>query len=585
MLFRSRFRIVVLAYWHYPRWTTILNRTTLDAVKPLWDALYEYGADVILNGHDHAYQRWLPQTPAGAVDNAYGIPEFAVGTGGGEGLYQFGPTAPNTAVRNNQTFGVIKMTLRNGSYDWQFLPVAGQTFTDAGTASCHTPPASTNLAPNANPGGPYTGENAVTFNGSGSNDPDNNVPLTYAWDFGDGSTGTGVGPSHTYTAPGVNTVTLRVTDSKGKLSAPATTTATIANVAPTVNAGADDAVGISQVFNLNATFTDQGGTADSPWDYTITWGDGTSASGTKTTIAPITGGHAYSAFGDYVVRVTVTDKDGGAGWDELTLHVSDSQVLVGAGDIARCDATRDEATAALLDTIPGTVFTIGDNVIESANNGAPDFNGCYDPSWGRHKARTRPALGHREGFSAGSATYYDYFGAAAGPRGKGYYSYDLGTWHVVVLNSAQSMASGSAQDLWLRADLAANPKQCTVAIFHVPLFTSTSSQYNVAVKPAWDALYAAGAELIINAHAEVYERFKPQTPAEVADAATGIRQITVGTGGISHNGFGAIRPNSEVRDAVTYGVLKLTLSAGSYTWKFIPIAGQTFTDAGSGVCH
>jgi len=158
------------------------------------------------------------------------------------------------------------------------------------------------------------------------------------------------------------------------------------------------------------------------------------------------------------------------------------------------------------------------------------------------------ALGHREGFSPGSATYYDYFGAAAGERGKGYYSYDLGTWHVVVLNSALSFAVGSPQELWLKADLAASTKQCTVAIWHVPLFTSTVG-VNIAEKPAWDDLYAAGAEIVINAHSEVYERFAPQTPAEVRDDARGIRQFTVGTGGISKNNFGTIRPNSEVRNS------------------------------------
>lgn len=573
----------VLAYWHYPRWSTVSGRGTLDAVKPLWNALYEYGADIILNGHDHAYQRWLPQTPDGVVDNTYGIPQFAVGTGGGEGLYQFGPTAPNLAVRDNATFGVIKFTLRNGGYDWQFLPAGTGTFTDSGSGTCHSAPPGANLNPVANPGGPYTGENAVTFNGAGSSDPDNNLPLTYAWDFGDGSTGSGVSPSHTYATQGTYTVGLQVFDSKGAGSAVVTTTATIQNQAPVVNAGADQAAAPGQAVGLNATFTDAGGAGDAPFNYTIDWGDGNTQNGTLNSIAPITGSHTYAALGSFTLRVTVMDKDGGSGFDEATVSITDVQVLVGAGDIARCDATRDEATAAIIDTIPGTVFTAGDNVME-VNNQPPDFINCYDPSWGRFKARTRPAIGHREGFSPGSATYYDYFGAAAGERGKGYYSYDLGAWHVIVLNTALSTAVGSAQELWLKADLAASTKQCTVAIWHVPLFTSTVG-VNSQIKPLWDDLYAANAELVINAHSEVYERFAPQTPTQVADPVRGIRQITVGTGGISRNTFGTIMPNSEVRNSGVYGVIKLTLTSTGYSWKFIPIPGYTFTDSGSGTCH
>lgn len=570
----------VLAYWHYPRWTTILNRTTLDAVKPLWDALYEYGADVILNGHDHAYQRWVPQKPDGTVDNTYGIPEFAVGTGGGEGLYQFGPNAPNTAVRNNTTFGVIKFTLRSGGYDWQFLPVAGQTFTDAGSGNCHSAPPSTNLPPIANPGGPYTGESAVTFNGSGSSDPDGNLPLTYSWNFGDGSTGTGVGPSHTYAAQGTYTVALIVTDNKGKPSTPVTTTATIANVPPVVNAGADANTGPGQAFGLSATFTD--GASGAPWAYTITWGDGGNASGTKSTISPITGTHTYSALGDYVVRVTVTDKDGVAGFDELTVHVTDAQVLVGAGNIARCDRTNDELTADILDGVAGTVFTAGDGAI-SLNSLPPDYVNCYTPSWGRHLARTRPTYGSMDTWSPSG--YYNYFGASAGPVNKGYYSYNLGTWHIIVLNSAISMAVGSAQEVWLRADLAANPVPCTLAMWHHPRFTSAAA-VDAASLPLWNALYAAGADVIVNAHYGQYERFAPQTPDEVAHATNGIREFVIGTGGISLDAFApAVRPNSQVKQNSTYGVLKFVLGAGSYTWQFIPVAGKTFTDTGTGACH
>jgi len=574
----------VLAYWHYPRWSTISGRGTLNAVKPLWDALYEYGADVILNGHDHAYQRFVAATPDGTADPSYGIPQFVVGSGGGEGLYQFGTATPILAVRNNTTFGLIKFTLRNGGYDWQYLPAGTGTFTDAGSGTCHSAPPSSNLQPVANPGGPYSAENTVVFNGAGSSDPDNNLPLTYAWDFGDGSTGSGVAPSHTYGTDGTYTVSLQVTDNKGAVSAPATTTAVIANVGPGVNAGPDVALSPGGTLNLSATFTDNGGINDAPWTYAIEWGDGATDGGTKSTISAITGSHVYSAIGDYTVRVTVTDREGAAGYDEVVVRVSDVQVLVGAGDIARCNVTRDEATAALMDTIPGTVFTLGDNVQEGSGGTAPDFNTCYEPSWGRHKARTRPALGHREGFSAGSATYYDYFGAAAGERGKGYYSYDLGAWHVIVLNSALSFAAGSAQYNWLQADLAANTKLCTVAMWHVPLFTSTVGT-NPSVKPAWDLLYAANADVVLNAHSEVYERFAPQTPTEVADNDRGIRQFTVGTGGISVNSFGTARPNSQVRQSGTYGVLKLTLTSTGYSWKFIPMAGQTFTDSGTGTCH
>jgi hypothetical protein len=259
------------------------------------------------------------------------------------------------------------------------------------------------------------------------------------------------------------------------------------------------------------------------------------------------------------------------------------EVLVGAGDIARCDRTDDERTAAILDTVPGTVFTIGDNVLGNSTT-VPDFNTCYAPSWGRHKARTRPAPGHMEYWLAGASSYFAYWGSAAGTAGQGYYSYDLGTWHIVVLNSGISTAAGSPQEVWLKADLAASTKQCTAAIWHLPRFSSTGTALNAAVKPFWDDLYAAGAELVLNAHYEVYERFAPQTPAGVLDSQHGIRQFTVGTGGIGTSAVNTVQPNSEVRNPTAYGVLKLTLSDTGYTWNFIP-AGGTFTDSGSGSCH
>jgi hypothetical protein len=346
-----------------------------------------------------------------------------------------------------------------------------------------------------------------------------------------------------------------------------------------VNAGPDFFATPGQSFNLTASFTDPGGATDGPWSYTFDWGDGTSDNGTASAIGSITKSHTYSGFGDYQVQVTVTDKDGGAGFDVAIAHAANQQVLVGAGNIARCDRTNDEATANLLDDIAGTVFTVGDGV-QSASN-TINYAGCYDPSWGRHKARTRPAYGSQETW--GPSIYYNYFGAAAGPVNKGYYSYDLGDWHIIVLNSAITMAANSVQELWLKSDLQANTKQCIMAMWHHPRFTSGAA-VDAASLPVWNDLYAAGADVIVNAHYGQYERFAPQTPTEAANA-NGIREFVVGTGGISLDAFGTIRPNSQVRQNDTYGVLKFTLSSGSYSWQFVPVAGKTFTDAGTGTCH
>src|SRR6266508_4086972 len=168
--------------------------------------------------------------------------------------------------------------------------------------------------------------------------------------------------------------------------------------------------------------------------------------------------------------------------------------LVGAGNIAKCNNTNDDATAALLDGIPGTVFTLGDAAYD--NGTLTQYNSCYGPSWGRHKARTQPTPGDRDYKTSGAAGYFSYFGAAAGDPTKGYYSYDLGAWHVVVLNSgstAISTAAGSPQEQWLRADLAAHPALCTIAYWHHPLFNSKDNP-NLKIRPLWDALYAAGVD-------------------------------------------------------------------------------------------
>lgn len=259
--------------------------------------------------------------------------------------------------------------------------------------------------------------------------------------------------------------------------------------------------------------------------------------------------------------------------------------FVGAGDIAHCSSTGDEATALLLDGIAGTVFTLGDNAYEDGT--ATEFANCYEPTWGRHKARTRPSPGNHEYHTPGATGYYDYFGASAGPSGLGYYSYDLGDWHIISLNSNISMSVGSVQEQWLRADLAASTKQCTLAYWHHARFSSSAVHGNhPQTQPLWQALYDAGADLVLSAHDHLYERFAPQTPAGVADAASGIREFVVGSGGRSHYAFAATPDaNSEVRNSDAWGVLKLTLSAGAYSWQFVPVAGMTFTDSGSGTCH
>jgi uncharacterized protein YjdB/PKD repeat protein len=309
-----------LAYWHHPRFSSG-DHGNSSSTQPLWDVLYAAGADVVLAGHDHSYERFAPQTPTGVADPVRGIREFVIGTGGA-GFYSFGTVKPNSEVRNTGTWGVLQLTLRSGEYEWKFVPVAGQTFTDEGSGTCHSPPP--NQAPVARPGGPYRSEALVVFDGRASTDPDGNTPLTYAWNFGDGTTGTGATPSHSYTADGDYTVTLVVTDALGRASTPATTTATIANIAPTANAGPNVFLRPGEPFNLSATFGDPGGD-DGPWTYRIDWGDGSASSGTAMTQgASIAGSHVYAAVGTYAVQVTVTDKDGGTGSDELTATVTGS---------------------------------------------------------------------------------------------------------------------------------------------------------------------------------------------------------------------------------------------------------------------
>jgi len=268
-------------------------------------------------------------------------------------------------------------------------------------------------------------------------------------------------------------------------------------------------------------------------------------------------------------------------------------VLVGAGDIASCkDLSGAQATAKLIENIPGTVFAAGDLAYEKGS--AEEFKNCYGPTWGRFKDRTKPALGNHEYVDPTASGYFGYWGAQAGSAGRGYYSYELGGWHIVVLNTNCSVkgmggcAAGSAQETWLSADLAEHPNACIVAYGHHALFSSGIFKKHAVhpeLRPLWGDLYAAHADLVLAGHEHSYERFAPQDPAGNSDPERGIREIVVGTGGRSHDLLGFAAPNSEVRNWETYGVLKLTLAPGKYSWEFIPEEGKSFRDSGSGTCH
>lgn len=267
--------------------------------------------------------------------------------------------------------------------------------------------------------------------------------------------------------------------------------------------------------------------------------------------------------------------------------------LVGAGDIAGCENIAGaQATAKLIKQIPGTVFAAGDVVYERGTK--EEFRDCYGPTWGQFKDRTRPALGNHEYITANAAPYFEYWGDKAGPVGKGYYSYDIGAWHIVVLNTnckapgVGGCEVGSPQEVWLKADLASHANGCILAYGHHALFSSglfKSHAIHTEVKPLWDDLYAVHADLMLAGHEHSYERFAPQNTNGDADPKNGIRLIVAGTGGRSHDPLGFAAANSEVRNWNTFGVLKLVLAPTSYTWEFIPEEGRTFTDSGSGVCH
>jgi len=309
-------------------------------------------------------------------------------------------------------------------------------------------------------------------------------------------------------------------------------------------------------------------------------------------------------------------------------RTGDPAVLAGAGDIARCypgeDVTQFQKpgpdnpasqTAQLLEAMPGaTVMAVGDNAYEF---GSPaDYAGCYEPTWGRFRARTRPATGNHEYLTPGALGYFEYFGTRSHAP-LGYYSYDLGSWHVVVINSTpqeylcwppeltefppgfpvlpvpaqpgpaagRACAGDVAQQTWLATDLATHRNAfCTIAYFHHPRFSSGMHGNQYQMQKIWDIMDAGGVDVVVSGHDHMYERFAPQDPDGNADPAHGIRQFTVGTGGAEFYGVSVRQPNSEVLINTVHGVLTLALDTGRYAWAFVAV-DHTVRDSGSGACH
>ena len=263
--------------------------------------------------------------------------------------------------------------------------------------------------------------------------------------------------------------------------------------------------------------------------------------------------------------------------------------VVAAGDIGQCGdapaaASAAARTAVLVDAQDQLVLTLGDSTYPV---GAPvEFTDCFHPTWGAFLDRIRPSPGNHEYYTAGAEGYFGYFGAQAGPQRRGYYSFDHGGWHFISLNSNVDAAPGSPQYQWLAADLAASRDTlCTIAYWHYPL-TSSGEYGNIpAMAKAYEALHAAGVDIVLSGHVHIYERFAPQAADGTADPQRGIRNFVVGTGGAALYPLGVIHPNSEVRDNSTHGILRLTLGRDAYTWAFVPVGGGPVRDSGRTSCH
>jgi hypothetical protein len=323
--------------------------------------------------------------------------------------------------------------------------------------------------------------------------------------------------------------------------------------------------------------------------------------------APKTTYNDTSVHADTTYAYRVRARDAAGNLSKVSVKVIGSTasqvVIAAAGDVAcapddpnyhngtgTSTACRQLATSNLL--VNGdfdAVLALGDLQYDSGS--LSDFNASYDPSWGRVKSITYPVVGNHEYGQSNASGYFQYFGSRAGAAGKGWYSFNLGGWHIVAINSncdriSGGCGSGSPQETWLRNDLAAHPAACTIAMWHHARYSSGHDGDNTFMQAMWSDLFDAGAEIVLSGHSHDYERFAPQDDSGHLDNAGGIRQFVVGTGGAFFTGLGnSFDANSQAHQNNTFGVLKLTLRSGAYDWQFLPEAGKTYSDSGTTACH